>query len=155
MAPISTSKTQEDTASPSKTQHRLDASHAKSKRMNPPVDTSKYHLIHQVFRHRAAADPFPVPLLAFPMKGHTDYEYFNAGDLDRFTDSAAWSYVGKGLRTVFSSAPLFHHFAPFSTISYTDYLRNRMKRRRWRFLARRTLIGLSRRSQSQGLALVS
>ena len=99
MAPISTIQTQEDTISPLSIDSHLDVSHARSKRMNPPVDLSKYRLFHQVFRHRAA-DPFPAPLVAFPVQAYADYEYFDAGTLDRFTNYAAWSYERKGLRTV-------------------------------------------------------
>ena len=77
----------------------LEAVQAKAKSINPPVDFSRFQFFHDVFRHRAA-DPCQVPLMAFPQRGHDDYEYYTGKDLDRFTDSAAWKYAGHGLRTV-------------------------------------------------------
>ena len=59
---------------------------------NPPIDLSSFHLLHDVFRVRAA-DPIQVPLLAFPKTRAADFEYFTGKDLDRFTDAAAWHYV--------------------------------------------------------------
>lgn len=70
-----------------------------SKKLNPPVDLSKYRLLHQVLSHRAT-DPVQVPLIAFPKSGHADFQYFTAKDLDRFANCAAWMYEEKALRTV-------------------------------------------------------
>ena len=67
--------------------------------LNPPVDFSEFHLLHEVFRHRAA-DLHQGPLLAFPQQRHDDFEYFTGKDLDRYVDCAAWVYEGKSLRTV-------------------------------------------------------
>ena len=66
---------------------------------NPEVDFSKFQLLHQLFRHRAA-DPIQTNLLAFPKSGFADYEYFSGKALDRFTDTAAWHYAGMNLRMV-------------------------------------------------------
>ena len=68
---------------------------------NPPVDLSSFHLLHDVFRARAA-DPVQVPLLAFPRspRGAADFEYFTGKDLDRFTDEAAWYYATARIDTV-------------------------------------------------------
>ncbi|KAL9607296.1 MAG: hypothetical protein Q9167_007777 [Letrouitia subvulpina] len=65
---------------------------------NPPIDFSCNHLLHDVFRIRAA-DPIQTPLLAFPKssRGIADFEYFTAKDLNRFTDTAAWWYRGAGI----------------------------------------------------------
>ena len=71
----------------------------KSRMLNGPVDVSEFKLLDQVFRHRAA-DPCQVPLLAFPKTDHADFEYFTGRDLNHFTDSAAWTYEGQGLRSV-------------------------------------------------------
>ncbi|MCJ1381650.1 hypothetical protein MMC17_004761 [Xylographa soralifera] len=65
---------------------------------NPEIDLSKFQLLHEVFRHRAA-DPVQVPLMAFPKLGFADYEYFTGKILDRFTDTAAWHYMKIRLRT--------------------------------------------------------
>lgn len=67
---------------------------------NPEIDLSKFQLLHEVFRHRAA-DPIQTNLMAFPKSGFADYEYFTGKVLDRFTDAAAWHYYAKAnLRTV-------------------------------------------------------
>lgn len=67
--------------------------------MNSEVDFSKFQLLHEVFRHRAA-DPIQTKLMAFPRFGFADYEYFTGRDLDQFTDAAAWHYAKANLRTV-------------------------------------------------------
>ena len=74
----------------------LSAIQGKSRKVNGPVDVGKYRLLDQVFRHRAA-DPCQVPLLAFPRYDHADFEFFTGGQLDRFTDSAAWIHQDQGL----------------------------------------------------------
>ena len=72
---------------------------------NPEVDFSKFQLLHDVFRHRAA-DPVQKSLLAFPKSSFADYEYFTGKTLDRFTDTAAWCYTKMNLRMVFH--PIVH-----------------------------------------------
>lgn len=66
---------------------------------NPEIELSKFQLLHDVFRHRAA-DPIQTPLMAFPKSGVADYEYFTGKVLDRFTDTAAWHYTKANLQTV-------------------------------------------------------
>ena len=70
---------------------------------NPEVDVSKFQLLHDVFRHRAA-DPVQRNLLAFPKSSFADYEYFTGKTLDRFTDTAAWRYIKMNLRTVLQTS---------------------------------------------------
>ena len=69
---------------------------------NPSVEASKFRLLHEVFRHRAA-DPVQVPLMAFPKSKFSDFELFTAQDLDRFVDTAAWHYSQANLQTVRST----------------------------------------------------
>ena len=69
---------------------------------NPEIDFSKFQLLHDVFRHRAA-DPVQTNLLAFPKSSFADYEYFTGKILDRFTDAAAWRYTKMNLRMVFQT----------------------------------------------------
>lgn len=71
--------------------------------MNPPVDLSSFHLLHDVFRIRAK-DPVQIPLLAFPAHVDADFEYFTGKDLDRFTDKAAW-YYSKAIRALVGWTP--------------------------------------------------
>ena len=75
---------------------------------NPENDFSKFQLLHEVFRHRAA-DPIQVPLMAFPKSGFADYEYFTGEILDRFTDTAAWYYTKANLRTVRQNDKYWHY----------------------------------------------
>ena len=66
---------------------------------NPEIDLSRFQLLHEVFRYRAA-DPIQTNLMAFPKSGFADYEYFTGSVLDRFTDTAAWHYAKANIRTV-------------------------------------------------------
>lgn len=66
---------------------------------NPEIDLSRFQLLHEVFRHRAA-DPIQRPLMAFPKSGFADYEYFTGKVLDQFTDTAAWHYAKANIQTV-------------------------------------------------------
>ena len=68
---------------------------------NPPYDYSKWHLLDDVFRIRAA-DPVQKPLLAIPKspRGIADFEYHTGKDLNRFTDEAAWFYSKGKIETV-------------------------------------------------------
>ncbi|KAF6229077.1 hypothetical protein HO133_007191 [Letharia lupina] len=65
---------------------------------NPEIDLSRFQLLHEVFRHRAA-DPIQRPLMAFPKSGFADYEYFTGKVLDQFTDTAAWHYAKANIQT--------------------------------------------------------
>lgn len=67
--------------------------------MNPEIDFSRFQLLHEVFRHRAA-DPIQTKLMAFPRVGFADFEYFTGKVLDQFTDAAAWHYAKANLKTV-------------------------------------------------------
>ena len=67
--------------------------------MNSEIDFSKFQLLHEVFRHRAA-DPIQTKLMAFPRAGFKDFESFTGKALDQFTDSAAWYYAKANLQTV-------------------------------------------------------
>ena len=67
--------------------------------MNSEIDFSKFQLLHEVFRHRAA-DPIQTKLMAFPRVSFADFEYFTGNTLDRFTDAAAWHYAKANIRTV-------------------------------------------------------
>ena len=75
---------------------------------NPEIDFSKFQLLHEVFRHRAA-DPIQAPLMAFPKSGFADYEYFTGRVLDQFTDTAAWYYTEANLRTVRQNDEDWHY----------------------------------------------
>ena len=66
---------------------------------NPEVDFSKFQLLHDVSRHRAA-DPVQTNLLAFPKSSFSDYEYFTGKTLDSFTNAAACCYTKMNLRMV-------------------------------------------------------
>ena len=88
--------------------------------VNPPVDFSKFRLLHDVFRHRAE-DPLQTPIIAFPQHEHHDFEYFTAMDMDGFTNSAAWLYEDRGLQTVSETRPshanhMFREFLNFPLI---------------------------------------
>ena len=67
--------------------------------INPETDFSKFQLLHEVFRHRAA-DPIQTKLMAFPRVGFADFEYFTGKTLDQFTDAAAWHYAKANLQIV-------------------------------------------------------
>ncbi|KAL9043026.1 MAG: hypothetical protein Q9214_003616 [Letrouitia sp. 1 TL-2023] len=98
MAPISTQNLQQDDPSPSKIKFSLDNCQEQSRKFNPVVDQSQYRIFHQVLRHRAA-DPYQVPLIAFPRSTQADYEYYTGAMLYRFADCAASMYEEKGLKT--------------------------------------------------------
>ncbi|KAL9129611.1 MAG: hypothetical protein Q9217_001967 [Psora testacea] len=92
---------------------------------NPPIDFSKFHLLHEVFRHRGA-DPHQTPLMAFPKHVHDDYEYFTGQDLDRFTDCAAWVYhvsvfaLSRAGYTILTLSPRLSLQAIFKLMEETD-----------------------------------
>ena len=87
----------------------------KTEIVNPPVDFSKFRLLHEVFRHRAE-DPLQTPIMAFPKHEHHDFEYFTAKDLDACTNRAAWLYEVRGLQVVSCTRPFQadHTFRGFS-----------------------------------------
>lgn len=99
MAPISTQDLQQDGPAPSEIKFSLDKCQEQSRKINPVVDQSQYRILHQVLRHRAA-DPYQVPLIAFPRSTQADYEYYTGAMLYRFADCAASIYEEKGLKTV-------------------------------------------------------
>ncbi|KAL9617569.1 MAG: hypothetical protein Q9160_007639 [Pyrenula sp. 1 TL-2023] len=89
---------QESGTFPSDVVSTLQKCQDESEKTNPPVDLSRYRLLHQVLSHRAT-DPVQVPLIAFPKHRHADFQYFTAKDLHRFANNAAWIYEEKALRT--------------------------------------------------------
>ncbi|KAL9611143.1 MAG: hypothetical protein Q9167_004196 [Letrouitia subvulpina] len=97
MAPISVHDLQEDNPPTSETKFSLDKCQEQSRKINPAVDQSQYRIFHQVLRHRAA-DPYQVPLIAFPSSTQADYEYYTGATLYRFANCAASVYEEKGLK---------------------------------------------------------
>ena len=85
---------------------------------NSEIDFSKFQLLHEVFRHRAA-DPFQTKLMAFPRVGFADFEYFTGETLDRFSDAAAWHYTEASLRTVRRIGEALAFMVSARTMDYT------------------------------------
>ncbi|ETN40068.1 uncharacterized protein HMPREF1541_04343 [Cyphellophora europaea CBS 101466] len=68
-----------------------------------------------------AAEPSNAPLLAYPVKGVSDFEEYTGKDLDRFTDAAVAKYISHGIAPVDPSlpeAPVMALLAPSSLEVY-------------------------------------
>ena len=86
---------------------------------NSEIDFSRFQLLHEVLRHRAA-DPIQTKLMAFPRVGFADFEYFTGKTLDQFTDAAAWHYAEANLRMVRRIGEALAFMVTARTMNYTQ-----------------------------------
>jgi hypothetical protein len=62
-----------------------------------------------------AAENVETPLVAYPVKGVSDFEEYTANDLDRFADAAVARYIGVGIEPAVRvhSIPNINHCMKF------------------------------------------
>jgi hypothetical protein len=55
-----------------------------------------------------AAELVDTPLVAYPVKGVSDFEEYTAEDLDKFADAAAARYMSVGINPAVSTRAMLH-----------------------------------------------